>query len=363
MRAFARRSAPIWQCAGGSLRGWETDRRVWAGEVFVEFAGWPFMYNPLPHPGPTSDRRFSSLCRPRRWPIAFGLAGYNRSSTAVEQSSYVRHQPNAFIPAYRNRAGCNQTGFSISVDMRFSPRSECDGFGLETNDVNLWIANLDAIQGTQELHRTLSPDEVARAARFAFDRLRSDFRTSRGCLRRILAGYAGVSPESLVFSYSANGKPSLRDFPHLNFNISHSGRLMVCGVTAQSDIGVDVEQIRCLTERSDIARRFFSRTEATRLQEFPETERDDAFFRCWTRKEAFVKATGDGLSRDLSSFSVSLEHADETSVVFHSMEDGGLDARQQEGWSVYSFVPAPGYIGSTVIRTPVNGLKIRVLRE
>ena len=182
---------------------------------------------------------------------------------------------------------------------------------LPEDEVQLWRVDLEAIRSDESRwHEVLSPDEVNRASRFHFPIDRQRFVASRAWLRIILAGYLGMDRKQLSFSYSSKQKPCLSP-PHdtngICFNLSHSGGIALYGFSRRREIGVDVERVRSDFDVEPLARRFFSAHEQQQLFDLPSAERVDAFFRCWTRKEAYVKATGDGLSLPLSQFDVSLE--------------------------------------------------------
>ena len=153
----------------------------------------------------------------------------------------------------------------------------------------------------------LSPDESRRAFRFHFERDRQRFAAARGILRALLGRYLGVDPSVLLFDYGRYGKPALASpWQGLRFNVSHSGGLALFAFATDHEIGVDIEQERPLPEMDSIAERHFSQLEHVALQLLAEPERRRAFFRCWTRKEAFIKAVGDGLSHALDAFDVTL---------------------------------------------------------
>lgn len=156
---------------------------------------------------------------------------------------------------------------------------------------------------------TLEADETDRANRFHFDKHRRAFVVGRGFLRDVLSRYLHAKPESLRFSYGAYGKPSLAGEyknTRLRFNMSHSHNLALLAITEDNQIGVDVEYMRVDFATTDIAQRFFSRAEVATFNTLAEEERVAAFFRCWTRKEAFIKATGKGLSQSLDGFDVTV---------------------------------------------------------
>src|SRR5580704_12029589 len=186
------------------------------------------------------------------------------------------------------------------------------GFQLEAplslpeDEVQLWRIDLEAVGADESRWRkTLSPDELDRASRFHFPRDRQRFAASRSQLRILLAGYLGIDPAAVSFSYSEKGKPSLgaaHAGSNLQFNISHSGGVTLLAFARGREIGVDVEQLRSDFEVEAIARRFFSPSEQRQLAALPAEKSVDAFFRCWTRKEAYIKAIGDGLSLPLDQF-------------------------------------------------------------
>jgi 4'-phosphopantetheinyl transferase len=209
--------------------------------------------------------------------------------------------------------------------------------------VDLWTWTLDVDDAERgRLYAYLSEDEVARAARFIFDRDRQRFIVARGRLREILAQVVGAKPAALRFDYASHGKPSLTG-GGVKFNLSHSETMAALGVSTH-ELGVDIEHVRPLKE--DIAARFFSAREVAVLRALPEGAQLDAFFRCWTRKEAIVKAVGDGLSHALDTFDVTLT-ADRPAVV--ERFEGEADARQV--WRLAHFDAGAGYLGAVACRT------------
>jgi 4'-phosphopantetheinyl transferase len=178
-------------------------------------------------------------------------------------------------------------------------------------EVHVWRAGLARPAREVAGHlAVLSPEERRRAESFYFERDRTHFIVARGVLRRILGLYQNCRPEEVGFEYGPQGKPSLRPgtqgAPALRFNVSHSRELAVYACAIDRDLGIDVEYMREDFASEEIARRFFSAREVTALRSLPHTERTHAFFNCWTRKEAYIKATGKGLSQPLDSFAVSL---------------------------------------------------------
>ncbi|MCB1055772.1 MAG: 4'-phosphopantetheinyl transferase superfamily protein [Acidobacteria bacterium] len=198
-----------------------------------------------------------------------------------------------------------------------------------------------------ELETLLTPDEVERAYRFRFERHRRRFIVGRGVLRRLLGAYLDVPPGELRFHYGDKGKPSLDprwDAAGLSFNLSHSQELALYGLVQGRELGIDVEQLRPMPDAEQIAERFFSRSERETLRRIPAERKADAFFNCWTRKEAYIKATGDGLSMPLDRFDVTLAPEDEARML--SAEG---DPAKAASWSMYHLEPAAGYVGALAI--------------
>ena len=201
----------------------------------------------------------------------------------------------------------------------------------------------------------LSPDEHARAGRYYFTRDRAHFVVARAALRLILASCLRAEPAALRFNYSSAGKPSLahRQSRPLAFNLSHSHELALVAVTGGREVGVDVEHARELPELADIARRFFSPREAARLLALPVAEQPAAFFRCWTRKEAYLKARGDGIVAGLDRFDVSFSPG-EPPALLRTLDDPAEAAR----WTLLDLSPAAGYSAAVA----VTGLNPQLIR-
>jgi 4'-phosphopantetheinyl transferase len=172
--------------------------------------------------------------------------------------------------------------------------------------VDLWRIRLNIDSDTVgRLEGTLSPEEAERAARFYFQADRDRFIVSHTSLRQILARYLQCDPGQLRFFVNEYRKPFL-DRGRLEFNLSHSGDFALIAIGRARKVGVDVERIRTDFETEEIGRRFFSQSEMSELQSLPADQRKRAFFSCWTRKEAYIKAQGMGLTLPLDSFDVSL---------------------------------------------------------
>jgi 4'-phosphopantetheinyl transferase len=227
---------------------------------------------------------------------------------------------------------------------------------LTGRDVHLWTARLEASEDNfARAFSWLSPDEVERADRFRFDRHRSGFVLGRAVLRALLASYLRIAPREASFTYGPKGKPALAG-AGLFFNVSNSGDLAACAFTLDCEIGVDIEQSRRLVEIEGIARRFFALEEVTELMGLAEGRRRAAFFNCWTRKEAYIKAVGDGLSVPLDSFRVTLEPGVPARMV---SLDGSAAAAQR--WTLHAFTPAPDYAGAIAYQDRERPLTVHPL--
>jgi 4'-phosphopantetheinyl transferase len=177
---------------------------------------------------------------------------------------------------------------------------------LADNEVHVWRADLtDATQAEKNWRTLLSVDESERSLRFRFAKDRQNFIAVRALLRRLLASYLDRAPEKLVFVYSPAGKPALYE-SEIRFNLSHSGEVALLAFARNREVGIDLELVRRNVEVESIAHRFFSPHEQQELAAIDGDERFQAFFRGWTRKEAYLKATGAGLTLPLSNFDVSL---------------------------------------------------------
>jgi 4'-phosphopantetheinyl transferase len=207
---------------------------------------------------------------------------------------------------------------------------------------SVWLDQPDEVYA--RLYRVLSADEHARAARFVFERDRHRFVVCRGALREALGALIDCEPARLAFRYSHHGKPSLLH-GGVQFNVSHSAGLALFAFSKGAAVGVDVESLERHVDSETLAARFFSRDEADDLLMLPPPQRSEAFFNGWTRKESYIKATGDGMSRPLDSFSVTLRPSDP--VVIRRID--GSDVRE---WQLTAFRPAPGFVAACATRQP-----------
>ncbi len=211
---------------------------------------------------------------------------------------------------------------------------------LSPREVHLWRIRLDHPPAAiTHLAECLSPEEHRRAERFVRDEDRQRFIVSHAALRMILGQYLGVPPGQVEMVVAASGKPSLAssNLPPLHFNLSHSEDLALVGVALDRQIGVDVEHWRPLVDAESIVKRYFAPGERARWQALPDHEQLPAFFRGWTRKEAYLKARGVGLSAGLDRFEVSLVPGESTRLV-----EGGEGNDSATRWQVYDISPGRG---------------------
>lgn len=223
----------------------------------------------------------------------------------------------------------------------------------------MWRASLK-LPGpeVQALHHSLTKEELERADRFHFQRHRAHFIVARGLLRTILSRYLKIEPRRLRFRYGPKGKPELAGDTSrrgLRFNISHSHGLALYAVTDDRQIGVDVERIRPDVTGEKIAERFFCPREAATLRELPAEVRQQAFYTCWTRKEAYLKAIGKGITLRLDQFEVSVTPGEP--AVLLSING---DPKEASYWSLKELDPEPGYVGALAVKG--HGLDLRCWR-
>ncbi|MEH2438282.1 MAG: 4'-phosphopantetheinyl transferase HetI [Nostoc sp.] len=211
---------------------------------------------------------------------------------------------------------------------------------LQLDEIHVWRIDLDQPEvQLQNLAATLSNDEIARAERFYFQEHRQRFIAGRGILRTILGRYLGIQPRQVQFNYQHRGKPVLTDTfadSGLAFNLSHSQGLGLCAVNCTKEIGVDLEYIRPMSDLEALAKRFFLPREYEMLRSLCANQQQEVFFRYWTCKEAYLKATGDGLAQ-LEQIEVSLTPTEPAKL------------RITEDWSLFELVPANNYVAAVAV--------------
>src|SRR5277367_2692977 len=205
---------------------------------------------------------------------------------------------------------------------------------LADREIHVWRTSLSTDELTlRRLEATLADQEKARAARFIFERDRDRYIAARGIVRDLLGQYLRCAPQSIEFVYGPHGKPALAGAalrPAICFNLSHSHGLTVAAIGREREVGIDVELIRPEFAGEQIARRYFSAKEIDELSGLPAELRTEGFFLCWTRKEAYIKAKGDGLQIPLDSFDVSLSPG----------RPATLASVDEPRWGIESFIPS-----------------------
>jgi 4'-phosphopantetheinyl transferase len=220
---------------------------------------------------------------------------------------------------------------------------------LSSDAVHVWRASLaQSPERVYQLSQTLSHDERMRAQKFRFKRDRRRFVVGRGVLRTILGRYLGIDSHQLRFRTTSRGKPYLaveRPGSCLpRFNLAHSHEVALYAFTCSREIGVDLEYVRTTLDVEELAASFFSTRENAALCSLPEPLRVEAFYNCWTRKEAYLKAVGEGLTRSLDQFEVSL-------VPGHPARLVHVEAAPQETgrWVLRALVPQSGYVAAIAV--------------
>jgi 4'-phosphopantetheinyl transferase len=219
---------------------------------------------------------------------------------------------------------------------------------LESNEIHVWRVFLaQTVSCLQSLQQTLSTDERTKAERFYFQKDRSQFIVSRGALRAILSRYLDLDPSTLRFGYNPYGKPSLiaeQGGDTLRFNLSHSHGLALIAITKNRNIGIDLESIRTDFPYQQIAESFFSPLENAVLRSLPLHLQHKAFFTCWTRKEAYIKAVGKGLSIPLDRFDVTLAPG-EPAALLNFQEN----PQEVSRWSLIELIPGSDLVATLAV--------------
>jgi 4'-phosphopantetheinyl transferase len=214
------------------------------------------------------------------------------------------------------------------------------GIQLGSNEVHIWRASLDVNPALRDrLSAVLSTAEQERAARFAFARDRNRFAVARAILRQLLGEYLGEPPQDVALEMLPHGKLILAAtarIPSLRFNLSHSHEFALFAFCLDHEVGIDIEKISPKVALEGIESRYFSPKERVELETLPQDLRPQGFFLCWTRKEAYVKARGEGLKVPLEGFSVSLTPG----------KPAVLRSSDEERWSLYSLDPTAGFVGA-----------------
>jgi 4'-phosphopantetheinyl transferase len=229
---------------------------------------------------------------------------------------------------------------------------------LHERELHVWAVRLDDdAESCRGLATRLSADELERAGRFRLARDRHRFIVGRVGLRTLLGCYIGETPSAIRFRYGSHGRPELSEpSAVLRFNVAHSGDLATYAFGRFDSVGIDVEYISSVGEIAPLARRFFTTREAGEVISAPEADKLHAFYRCWTRKEAYLKALGRGLAEPLDAF--------EVSVALHEaarLRHVAGDAREAEQWSMFAFEPAAGAVAAVAVRCRTVTLTFQAL--
>jgi 4'-phosphopantetheinyl transferase len=242
---------------------------------------------------------------------------------------------------------------SISTTNWLPPPAQ---FKLSRNEVHVWRASLNQNEATIEgLWELLTSEERQRAQRYCFQKGQQQFVVARGVLRQLLARYTGLAPAALKLTSNSYGRPSLAKDSNpaqLNFNLSHSGNLVLYAFSRGRSVGIDIEAMRQEVATLEIAKNFFSLDEVTALKAVPAELHTVAFFNGWTRKEAYIKALGEGLSHPLQSFSVSLAPQEEAALL--SVRG---DRQAAARWKIYALEPGAGYVAAVIAEHPPFALR------
>jgi 4'-phosphopantetheinyl transferase len=227
---------------------------------------------------------------------------------------------------------------------------------LSTDEIHIWIADLDQSRHhLKSLVQTLSPEEHLRAKNYHFERDRTRYLLKHGILRTIAGNYLCVEPGTLHFQSGKYGKPSVDEIPGkrtIQFNLSHSNGVALFAFSRNHEVGVDIEHIRDMPEMEPIVERSFSLEEKKDFRSLPESQKREAFFNGWTRKEAFVKASGYGLFQSLNTFDVSLIPGEPAEL----LRIKG-NSREACRWSIDSVELAPHYAGAFAVKSHSIAIK------
>ena len=227
---------------------------------------------------------------------------------------------------------------------------------LQGEDVHVWLANLnqpDSVAGW--LLSTLNKDERHQAGRFHFNRHRVHYIASHGILREILSRYLRIPPQAIRFRFGVKGKPSIdaeNSDETVHFNMAHSGSYALYAISRRPKTGADIEKVREIIDRDQFVSRNFSMIEVDTYQNLPHKLQEEAFLNCWTRKEAYIKAIGDGLHKPLDQFSVSITPGEPARLV-----NIVGDPKSGSQWTLRGFNPVSGYVAAIAVKGVIRNLE------
>lgn len=218
------------------------------------------------------------------------------------------------------------------------------------NILHIWIIDIKKYS-SDFFWSILSDQEKEKANRYQVNKSKKNFIVTRGCLKTILAKYLQTTPAEIDFIYAKNGKPILKNKSenNLHFNVSHSKELGVIGVTQNDDVGIDVEYMEDMDNYNEIIKRFFSEKEYASFQQLTKTAEKDAFYNSWTKKEAYIKATGDGFKRSLASFTIGFDTGFEEHI------------HENEKWHFFTNEIRPGYKFTVVKKGIIENIEYLIL--
>jgi 4'-phosphopantetheinyl transferase len=233
------------------------------------------------------------------------------------------------------------------------PENRIEHCTLGPDVIHVWPVHLDSAEEiVTAFDQFLSLDEATRADRFRYAHLRKRYVLGRGALRLLIAHYLNTPAQRISFEYGKYGKPRIRD-SHVQFNVSHSDSIALLAFSQVCELGIDVEKFRPISNAEGLAQRFFCPEEAADLRSVPVHERDNAFLTCWTRKEAYIKAVGDGLCLPLDSFRVTFRRGDLVCItLLANTED------VSETWELHDLGVPPHYAAALAYRG--NQLRIEI---
>lgn len=242
--------------------------------------------------------------------------------------------------------------------MHFAPltwETTSAAISLAENEVHIWRTSLvKTFQEKTRLQTFLAADEIVRARSFLSQEQQERWIVARGTLRFLLGAYLGICPSRLSFLYNQYGKPTIGGEERaagLHFNLSHSADCAFYAFTYRRRLGLDVEHLRSNLAGLRLARKKFALGEYEALQALPPREQARAFFTCWTRKEAYIKARGEGIAYGLKSFEVSLKPSEPAALLVNRQ-----NALECERWSMHDLVAGPDYVGALVVERSAQAL-------
>ena len=216
---------------------------------------------------------------------------------------------------------------------------------LSSNHIDIWLCHLkDLSKNIDEFYSLLAKDERERADKLKIEHKRKQYIITRGSLRQRLGSLTNLEPKDFMFEYMEHGKPILANDPRytdITFNVSHSNDFSLIAITQKQVIGIDIEKINPDLDHQQLVTRFFSTTEQSEFQALPENIKAQTFCACWTRKEAFIKAVGDGVSYGLENFDVSVDPENQTPAIY-------LHKHSEESWSALNLPIDDDYMACLV---------------